>query len=171
MYPKGYLTYTNFTAIVYPHPTCHIQAAGPIRRTSGRQSSEVGHREPQAGLLLLRGSGADNPLTEQSAPGCSCGGEKAAGRGQSPWSPREAGACTSSRCPCPPLALRGRLMKQHSVRRARQRLHPRRERSVRTTEHMTGTRSYIHHTERAAGAHCVHSAFLSFSHLDQRVKE
>lgn len=40
MYPKGYLTYTNFTAIVYPHPTCHIQAAGPIRRTSGRQSSE-----------------------------------------------------------------------------------------------------------------------------------
>lgn len=107
MYPKGYLTYTNFTAIVYPRPTCHTQAAGPTGRTLGRQSSEGWPREPQPGFLLLRGPGADSPVTERSAPGCSRGGEKAAGRGQSPWSPREAAGRQGPAHPHAALARRG----------------------------------------------------------------
>lgn len=96
-------------------------------------------------------------------------------RGQSPWSLREAAGRQGPAHPHTALAccwpFKAGLIKQHSVRRARQRLHPHRERSVRTTERTTGTRSYIHRTETAACARCVHAAFLSFSHLDQRVKE
>lgn len=95
--------------------------------------------------------------------------------GQSPWSLREAAGRQGPAPPHTALAccwpFEAGLIKQHSVRRARQRLHPRRERSVRTTERTTGTRSYIHRTETAACARRVHAAFLSVSHLDHRVKE
>lgn len=75
---------------------------------------------------------------------------------------------------CTPLAAlpaagpRGRLIKQHSVRRAR-RATPGGERSVRTTERTTvlGATSIARRQSARPRARCC----LSFSRLDQRVKE
>lgn len=175
MYPKGYLTYTNFTAIVYPRPTCHTQAAGPTGRTLGRQSSEGWPPRAPARVSAPEGPWGRQPCHRTVSSRLQSWRRKGGREGTKPLVPAggswEAGACIPPRCPCPPWPFEAELIKQHSVRRARQRLHPLRERSVRTTEHTTGTRSYIHRTETAAGARRVHSASLSFSLLDQRVKE
>lgn len=114
MYPKGYLTYTNFTAIVYPRPTCHTQAAGPTGRTLGRQGSEGGLPRAPARVFAPEGPWGRQPCHRMVSSRLQSWRRRGGREGTSPGPRgRQLGgrALHIPTLPLPAVALRGRVNK------------------------------------------------------------